>query len=117
MSLAGITTRLANGTYVVTRAAPGTRDARGVWVPGATSTIPVTCAVYPGTGGQLVTPPEGRRLEDVVTIYSETELRAAAPGPDRVTYAGASYTVFQVKTYAKPGYTLYEALAAKETTP
>ncbi len=117
MSLAGITARLANGTYTVTRSAPGTRDARGVWASGATSTIQVTCAIYPATGAQLAALPEGRRLEDVIVVYSETELRADAAGPDRVTYAGSSYVVFALKTYVKPGYTLYEVMAARETTP
>lgn len=117
--LVGITGRgrLGNGTYLVTRAAPGARDARGVWVPGAATSEPLECGIYPGAPAELLPKLEGRRVEHVVTVYSEVELRAAASGPDRITYLGTSYAVFSVDTYSRGGYSLYVALAHREAIP
>jgi hypothetical protein len=117
VSLEGITRRMANGTYPLTRTAVGTRDARGLWVEGAPSTAPLTCGIFPGAPAELMPKLEGRRVEHVITIYSEIELRAAAPALDRVTYLGASYAVFSVDTYSARGFSLYVGLASREAIP
>lgn len=85
------------------RAAAGSRDATGAYVPGTTSTTTIKASVQPLTGKDTNSLPEGERHKDWLKLYTRSELRpvnqhTGAAG-DRVEVDGITYEVRAVKRY------------------
>ena len=102
-------------TYTVTRRATGAYVA-GIWTDGASSTFTITAYVEPASGRDLKTLTEGQRTEDARTVYTETELRATAGGPDSISIGGEAYEVVKVETFTGLGGTHYRAVCARQAT-
>jgi hypothetical protein len=102
-------------SYTVTRRATGAY-ASGIWVDGATSTITIRAHVQPVTGRDLKTLPEGQRTEDARIVYTTTELKATAGGPDSIAIGGEAYEVIKVETWSGLGGTHYRAVVARVAT-
>lgn len=116
MSHTGAITALASGSYQLSRRATGS-TVNGIYTPGAAAISTITASVQPvgigRRGGALAKSlPEGRSAEDVRTVYTLTELRAA-PIPDLLTIEGVLYEVFHVARWDGLGQTYYQALAGR----
>lgn len=97
--------RRKTGTYVVTRAAEGSRT-KGRFVAGSTSTLNVDAVVQPMSGMEMQELPEGMRTDETIRIYSATELYTDAGGtrdPDLFAYNGNSYEVKIVNRWSEAG--------------
>lgn len=101
--------------YTVTRRAAGAY-ASGIWADGSTSTFSITAHVQPVTGRDLKTLPEGQRAEDSRIVYTTTELRATAGGPDSISIGGEAYEVTRVETWSGLGGTHYRAIVHRQAT-
>src|SRR5262245_39232790 len=118
MSLRDSILSLSTGTYTVTRTLAGTFDERGRYTAGGTSTFAIVASIQPATGRQLRDLPEGQRGDEVIAIYTITELRGRMPGapgnePDLVAYRGEPWTVTQVKRWESFGEVHFECLAVR----
>lgn len=132
MSLNGTIVSLGAVTLQVTRTAAGTRTL-GRYTPGTTSTFPITAGVEPINGRQLMDVPEGRRGDEILTVYTDADLIAerATPGvdPDVLRYTGTDpatvammgpgepWTVIKVKTWQGFGETHREVQIARAPSP
>lgn len=133
MSLNGVIISLGSVTLQVTRTAQGTRTL-GRYVAGPTSTFDITCGVpEPIDGRALVDVPEGRRGDEILTVYTDVDLVAerATPGidPDVLRYLGSDadmiammgpaepWTVIKVKTWPGFGETHREVQIARAPSP
>lgn len=90
--------------------------ANGYWQAGTSVTDAITCSVQPMTGRDLQVLPEGQRADEVQVFYSNSELRTREPqqwDADTLLFAGVTWRVIRVKTWAALGATYYRALAAK----
>lgn len=132
MSLNGTIVSLGAITLQVTRTAQGTRTL-GRYTPGATSIFPITAGVEPINGRQLMDVPEGRRGDEILTVYTDADLIAerATPGvdPDVLRYTGSDadviammgpgepWTVIKVKTWPGFGETHREVQIARAPSP
>lgn len=69
----------------------------GVFVPGARTVITILASIQPITAQDMITAPEGRRITDIVKIYSDTYLQESDTGtniqPDLVVWRGYAYEV------------------------
>lgn len=78
--------REAAGSYV-----------NGVWTPSTRSVIQIQASIQPVTEQDLITPPEGRRITDMVKVYttSDLQLGAEATGlqPDLIVWRGYAYEI------------------------
>jgi len=82
-----VITRTAAGAYVL-----------GVWVDGAVSTLNIQASVQPMTEEDMKTAPEGRRLSDMVKMYTDSDLFTIADAgsnqqPDKLTWRGREYEI------------------------
>lgn len=72
----------------------------GVWVPGSTSTITIQASVQSATGEDQVTLPEGKRLSDIVKMYTDTLLNVVGETvgqqPDKLLWRGHEYEIIQL---------------------
>lgn len=133
MSLNGAIVSLGSVTLQVTRTAQGTRTL-GRYTPGAQTTFNITCGVpEPIDGRVLMDVPEGRRGDEILTVYTDADLVAerATPGidPDVVRYLGSDadmvammgpaepWTVIRVKTWPGFGETHREVQIARAPSP
>lgn len=128
MNLAGVIGSLASGTYTVTRTGAGAYGGLpggfpmtfpaydGRYREGTPSTLSIRAVIQPVRGRDLLRLPEGQRTEEMIAIYTETELQtASAPGggtADVVSYRGKSYQVQTVEAWNELG-NFYKAIAAK----
>jgi hypothetical protein len=89
VSLADVIADLGAATYQVTRTAVGGR-VNGRYAPGASTTFSIVAGIEAGSGRDLQDLPEGRRGDEVVTIFTATPLIAIRPGvdPDVIRYLG-----------------------------
>lgn len=77
------------------------------------TTISIVASVQPLTSSELQFMPEGLREQELVNVYTKTEL-LTRPMPDRFTYLGATYEVIDVHSWAHAaGY--YQVLATRVT--
>ena len=78
----------------VLRESPGAYVS-GLFVPGARKSITIQASVQPMSGQDMVNAPEGRRIEDLIKVYSETPLLQAlgTQQPDIVVWQGYGYEV------------------------
>lgn len=131
MSLNGAIVSLGSIDLEVTRTAQGTRS-HGRYTPGATSTFTITAGIpEPIDGRTLMDLPEGRRGDEILTVYTATDLVAERPGidPDVLAYRGADadiialmgagepWTVIKVKMWGGLGETHREAQIARPPSP
>lgn len=132
MSLNGSIISLGSVTLQVTRTAQGTRTL-GRYIPGAQTTFDITAGVEPIDGRQLVDVPEGRRGDEILTVYTDADLVAerATPGtdPDVLRYLGSDadmiamlgpgepWTVIKAKTWPGFGETHREVQIARAPSP
>lgn len=90
----------------------------GYWQAGTPVTDAITCSIQPMTGRDLQVLPEGQRADEVQVFYSTSELRTREPqqwDADTLLFAGVTWRVIRVKTWAALGATYYRALVAKVT--
>ena len=103
----GLVSTFARQLVTVTSTAAGSY-VNGNYVEGATSTEDILTAVYPATGEQLRSLPEGRKGRETIVIYSSEALKTStAPDgarADLVAYNGKSYEVIDVNKWASDGY-------------
>lgn len=80
-------TRVAVGSYV-----------NGVWVDGGATTLTIQASVQPMTMEDMKTAPEGRRLSDMVKMYTDADLFTTEDSgenqqPDKLTWRGRQYEI------------------------
>jgi len=72
----------------------------GVFVPGVKSSTTIQASVQPVTEQDLITAPEGRRISDMVKIYTDTDLQVGNDGtglqPDLIVWRGYAYEISSV---------------------
>lgn len=105
-----------DGTYTVTRRAAGTTT-NGRYTPGASSTFTITAVVVPLGSAGLDVVPEGYRVEDLLTVLTDVELRPSATGPDTLVVNGEAYAVYSVNSFEIDGETHWEAKIARQVVP
>ncbi len=80
--------------YTITRYAAGT-TVKGRFVAGSSSALTIQASVQPVTGEDLKPLPEGRRLDDYVKVYTDSNLQmmqeTTGTNPDRLTWRGHTY--------------------------
>lgn len=120
MSLTALIGRFKTGTYTRTRTAAGSYDTHGVYTAGSAATSSVDASIQPSHGRDLQVLPEGRRGDEIRTVYCMTELRTTSPAgaADKLTVDGETWEVIHVFPWAslRPALTYYRALIAR-TTP
>lgn len=102
------------GDYTVTRYAATTINADGLVVPGATSTFTAAGSLQPYRGREIIVGPEGQTNEDIMSLRTNTELRATPGTPDEVTHEGVQWKVFRVESWTGLGGTSYRAYIARQ---
>lgn len=107
------------GTYTITRTVASSTYSGGVAVPGSTSTVTITAAVYQATGRDLQRLPEERRSIATVKIFTATRLYTGAQAgtgseatynADRITVDGVVHEVQTVAAWPAASE-FYECLA------
>jgi len=78
----------------VLREAPGAYVA-GVFTQGARTSLTIEASTQPLSGQDMVNAPEGRRIDDMIKLYSDVPLIQALNGqqPDIVVWQGYGYEV------------------------
>ncbi len=79
----------------ITRFAAGT-TVKGRYTAGASSTLTILASVQPISGEDLKPLPEGRRLDDYVKVYTDSNLQTLPSQPDRLTWRGHTYECISV---------------------
>jgi hypothetical protein len=118
--LVGITGpgRRGNGVFTLRRSAPPALNGRGVWQPGAITEEPLAAAIWPADGRQILPLPEGVRIDQVIEVHTELELRCEPGQEDRVIYRGAPHRVFWTTEFLDAqGNHLWVSRAARELVP
>lgn len=84
----------------VTRRAAGAYGTDGVFVPGASSVLPMTAHVQPAPSKDVQQLPENERSKEAIAVYTRDALVASdvasAVPSDEVSWAGRSYKVVRV---------------------
>lgn len=103
--------------YSVARSALATYDVHGDPVAGASSSFSIRACVQPVSGRDLQRVPEGWRTQELITLFTPTELRTKTGmnEPDVVTVNGVAYQVQQVERWAELG-NYWRVLAMKVGT-
>lgn len=98
MPLHNVIGSFATGTYTVTRRAPGTYDANGVLVAGATTTVDIEMCCQPG-GLSTRNEPSGQGQSGTYSVWSEVELIARSDGQagDRFMIGDDTYEIVFVQ--------------------
>ena len=96
------------------RATPGSRNQFGEFVPGTKTEIAIEAIVLPMSGEEVLSLPEGLRVENLRKFISETEIRAVQEGDDptpsdRILFDGGEWRVESVSDWG--GY--FEAVCAE----
>jgi len=72
----------------------------GVFVPGVRSVLGITASIQPATEQDLITAPEGRRISDMVKVYTDTSLQEGGEGtglqPDLIVWRGYAYEISSI---------------------
>lgn len=80
--------------YTITRTAAGSYVS-GLFVAGSQLTLTIQASVQPVSGEDLKPLPEGRRLDDYVKVYTDSDLQmlqeSTGKQPDRLTWRGHTY--------------------------
>lgn len=107
-----------DGTYTVTRTATGTRS-HGRYTPGAATTFPIVAGIEPADPNGLQDLPAGQRADDLIQIFTDTELLTRTPttDPDVITYRGEPWTVIATDFIEGFGEAHCEAKACRAPSP
>lgn len=76
--------------------------AHGFTTEAAPQRLPIKAVVQPATGKDLQVLPEGKDVEEAISVISTTELRTAEPGKhpaDRIEWSGRVFEVAKVKDW------------------
>lgn len=70
----------------------------GVFVAGTKAITTIMASIQPATGEDMVNAPEGRRIHDMIRVYTSTPLKPAIDGhqPDIVVWQGFGYEVTSI---------------------
>ena len=86
-------------SYPVLTETPG-GYVNGLFTPGSRALSTVLASIQPVTGEDMITAPEGRRIQDMVKIYTATPLtqseEATGQQPDIVVWQGYGYEVTSI---------------------
>jgi hypothetical protein len=76
--------REAAGSYV-----------NGIFTSGARSVIKIQASIQPVTGQDMITAPEGRRIQDMIKAYTDSDLQEGEEGlmPDMIVWNGYAYEI------------------------
>lgn len=73
---------------------------QGLFVPGARSVFVIDASIQPVSGEDMITAPEGRRIQDMIKVYTSIELKQAEEGtgqqPDIIVWQGYGYEVTSI---------------------
>ncbi len=129
MSLRDAIDSLSGGLeYTVTRTTAGSRT-RGRYAPGSSSTFTIGASIQPLTGLELQDTSDGQWGNEVIEIYTRTELRsrkrgkpeASAPvagnDPDTIEWNDETYEIVSCKKHESFGDVHWIAHGAKVSTP
>lgn len=87
-------------SFTVLRETPG-GYVQGLFVPGPRSTLTIEASIQPATGEDMITAPEGRRLQDMVKAYTSSDLlqgeEATGQQPDIIVWRGYGYEVVSIE--------------------
>lgn len=95
------------------RATPGTRNALGVFVPGATASSTIKASVQPLDQDEVASLPEGERRKDWLKLYTRTKIEPAnqytSEAGDRVIIDGVTYEAREAPRWRKvcPHYRVF----------
>jgi len=85
--------------YTVTRQAANSYVS-GLPVDGATSTFDIQASIQPVSGEDMKTLPDGRNVNDMIKVYSDTNLQVSDEAnrlePDKLTWRGKVYECVSV---------------------
>jgi hypothetical protein len=103
--------------YTVTRSGLISYDQNGDPVTGSTGTLTIRACVQPIMGRDLMRMPEGWRTQELLAIFTTTELftKASANEPDTISVNGVNYQIQQVERWADLG-NYWRAVAMKVGT-
>ena len=90
---------------------------QGIFTPGARSVITIQASIQPVSGQDMITAPEGRRIQDMIKIYTSTELKQAEEGagqqPDIVVWQGNGYEITSMDVRQMGVISHYKTFATK----
>lgn len=85
--------------YTITRKAAGSY-VNGLFVAGSPSTLTIQASIQPVSGEDLKPLPEGRRLDDYIKVYTDSNLQmlqeSTGKQPDQLTWRGHTYECISV---------------------
>lgn len=117
MSLGLVIAAFNTGTYTVTRTGADSYT-DGVRTVGSTSTFSIDASIQPMSGRDLKAAlAEGRRAEDVRTVWTKTAALVADPNPDKIAIGTETWEVFRVFGFSILDPTFYRVGIAKQGTP
>lgn len=99
--------------FILTKQGVGSRDATGVYVPGADQVLPLIGSVQPLDGKSRAQLPEGERLLDAICVLFYTtdhdaiaplRIGAAQTNSDTITWNGLQWAVRVVHDMASYGH-------------
>lgn len=115
MSLAGVLTGFATGTYTVTRR-PAAGHVEGRRAPPVPESLQVKASVQPLSGRELERLPEGLQNREVRVIFTSVELLAGGGDdgyePDLVAIDGSTWQVEKTEAWDQLGG-LYRSYIAR----
>lgn len=83
-------------TFDVLKEAAGSY-VNGIWVAGARTTGTILASIQPVVEQDLITAPEGRRMTDMIKVYTETDLQIGEEAfylqPDIIVWRGYCYEI------------------------
>lgn len=72
----------------------------GYYVAGTKTVIAINASIQPATEQDLITAPEGRRISDMIKVYTNAALQEGGEGtdmqPDLIVWKGFAYEVSSV---------------------
>lgn len=114
MDLTGPIASFASGTYTVTRRSATSYGSDGRLDAPTTSTVSIVASVQPLTGDELARLPEGFQTNELLAVWTATELRTqtATNSADFITINGATWEVQKVERWNMLG-NYYKAIVAR----
>ena len=103
-------------SYPVLTEAPG-GYVGGLFAPGARALSTVPASIQPVTGADMITAPDGRRIQDMVKIYTDAPLTQAVEAtgqqPDIVVWQGYGYEVTSIDVWESGVISHYKIIATR----
>lgn len=89
----------------------------GIFVPGMRSVFKIMASIQPATEQDLITAPEGRRISDMVKIYTDTNLQeggeATGLQPDLIVWRGFAYEINSISVRQMDVISHYKVFAIR----